>query len=603
MTHDGASETIPPPSLGPYLLGRQIGRGGMGLVYEATHRESGQRVAIKSLSPQLATSEGFRERFEAEIASLETLRHQGIVRLFGYGEEGGTLYYAMELVEGTSLEEELRRGRRFHWREATQIAIQVSRALKHAHDHGVVHRDIKPANILLDPRGQTKLADFGIARLFGATGVTIAGGVLGTADYMSPEQAAGKPVTSRCDQYSLGGLMYTLIAGRPPFRADNLPAMLQLQRYAVPEPLRRYAPDIPAELERIVGQLLEKDPAARFPNTLVLARRLEAMLHGLSRPPADDDFVVGDQRGQTELDREAMSALDSHLGETRQAAGVLGESISLPGVSEAATPAAPMDVAQAPPRSRPVRYKAVEAISDVAPPPWRAAIGPAILLVAALVGLGAVLWLGTAPLSADALFERVAENHQRGDSDGRARDAVAEFLRRFPEDPRCEEVRLWGDDLRTRALEKQLLLGRLAGRARGGTKSVEELLHARANAIADQGAAEGAEAFRRLADLLEAAPAAGEGSAGAAAKQRRLYAELARREALRQATAEVSQSKLLVAFCEERLADARRVASDDPAGARAIADGLLRLVPRTAATAAALDDARDLADSLPAPPD
>ena len=122
-----------------------------------------------------------------------------------------------------------------------------------------MHRDIKPANILLFGDDRVKLADFGIARLFGTTQLTTAGGVLGTADYMSPEQADGRPVTARCDQYSLGGVMYALLAGRPPFRAKNLPQMLQLQRFAKPEPVRRYAPDTPEQLERVIMQLLGEE--------------------------------------------------------------------------------------------------------------------------------------------------------------------------------------------------------------------------------------------------------------------------------------------------------------------------------------------------------
>ncbi len=231
--------------LGPYKIGPRLGKGGMGSVYRGRNVETNQEAAIKALAPQLATSEGFRERFEAEIESLETLRHEGIVRLYGYGEEDGTLFYAMELVDGRSLEEELKAGRRFNWREVVDIAIQVCRALKHAHDHGIIHRDIKPANILLDQNERVKLADFGIARLFGSTQLTMAGGVLGTADYMSPEQAEGRPVTDRCDQYSLGCVMYALLAGRPPFQAKSLPEMLQLQRFAEAEPVRRYAPEAP----------------------------------------------------------------------------------------------------------------------------------------------------------------------------------------------------------------------------------------------------------------------------------------------------------------------------------------------------------------------
>src|SRR6185503_11799053 len=280
--------------LGPYEIEKPLGRGGMGSVYAATDTQTGQRVAIKALTPQLAMAEGFRERFESEIESLKTLRHEGVVRLYGYGEQDGVLFYSMELVDGVSLEDELKNGRRFNWREVTSIAIQLSLALKHAHDHGIVHRDIKPANILLYDDDKVKLADFGIARLFGTTQLTTAGGVLGTADYMSPEQADGRPVTARCDQYSLGGVMYALLAGRPPFRAKNLPQMLQLQRFANPEPVRRYAPETPEQLERVVMQLLAKDPADRFPNTQVLARHLQAMANALSRPASDDFALAGE---------------------------------------------------------------------------------------------------------------------------------------------------------------------------------------------------------------------------------------------------------------------------------------------------------------------
>src|SRR5215813_14097471 len=287
--------------LGPYEIEKPLGKGGMGSVYAAVDSQTGQRVAIKALSPQLAMAEGFRERFEAEIESLKTLKHEGIVRLYGYGEQDGVLFYSMELVDGTSLDDELKAGRRFNWREVTNIAIQLSLALKHAHDHGIVHRDIKPANVLLYDDEKLKLADFGIARLFGTNQLTTAGGVLGTADYMSPEQADGRPVTARCDQYSLGGVMYALLTGRPPFRATNLPQMLQLQRFAKPEPVRAFAPDTPEQLEHLIAQLLAKDPGERFPNTQVLARHLQAMAMALSRPAADDFELPMDHPGSERL--------------------------------------------------------------------------------------------------------------------------------------------------------------------------------------------------------------------------------------------------------------------------------------------------------------
>ena len=174
--------------LGPYRIGDPIGRGGMGTVYRGVNEETGKSAAVKVLSSVLYNDDTFRERFEAEIETLKTLSHPNIVQLYGYGKEDGHLFYAMELVEGTSLEEELQNGRRFQWREATHIGIEVCRALKHAHDCGVIHRDLKPANLLLNDQDQIKLADFGIAKLFGYTQMTAQGATLGTADYMAPEQ-------------------------------------------------------------------------------------------------------------------------------------------------------------------------------------------------------------------------------------------------------------------------------------------------------------------------------------------------------------------------------------------------------------------------------
>ena len=163
-----AMSDLPIKKLGPYTIEGIVGRGGMGSVYAGTHEETGENAAIKVLAPAMASDETFRERFIAEIESLKTLNHPNIVTLHGYGEYEGHLYYAMELVDGTNLDEELRRGRRFHWREVTQYGLDISRALKHAHDHGVIHRDLKPANLLLDRKDdQLKLTDFGIAKLFG----------------------------------------------------------------------------------------------------------------------------------------------------------------------------------------------------------------------------------------------------------------------------------------------------------------------------------------------------------------------------------------------------------------------------------------------------
>jgi serine/threonine-protein kinase len=270
--------------LGPYRLARRLGRGGMGTVFEGLNVDTAQPAAIKVLNPHLAVEEGFRERFEIEIETLKKLKHPNIVRLYGFGEQDGVIFYAMELVHGTNLEDELQAGRRFNWRETTSLGIKLARALQHAHDHGVIHRDLKPANLLLTPDNDLKLADFGIARLFGNTRLTSAGGLVGTAEYMAPEQADGRAITPQCDLYSLGGVLFAMLAGRPPFSGSSLPEILQLHRFAAPPSVLRFAPDVPGELADIIARLLSKDAAARGTNARVVGKQLSALEHALSMP-------------------------------------------------------------------------------------------------------------------------------------------------------------------------------------------------------------------------------------------------------------------------------------------------------------------------------
>ena len=444
--------------LGPYRLGKQLGRGGMGAVYEAVETQTGDEAAVKVLSPHLAADEGFRVRFEAEIESLKKLRHPHIVRLFGYGEQAGTLFYAMELVHGTSLEDELRRGRRFDWREVTRIAIKICRALKHAHDHGVIHRDIKPANLLLTADGDVKLSDFGIARLFGNTRLTSDGGVLGTAEYMAPEQAGGRTLTDRCDQYSLGGVLYTLLAGRPPFRATTLVEMLQMQRYAEPEPITIFAPQTPSELARIIHQLLEKDPRKRFRNALILARSLEAMERGLSvSARGHDDFVVTppgvSQVGSENplaptLSPDELSRAAAHktpappqATEATMAYRPPGEDPPAPksDAAETAAPAPDRFTKMEEGRQQPGALR--EALSGLLAP-------QTLALVVALVLLVAAGWYMMRPPTADELFDRIETAAVAGYPDDleRAGPNIEAFLERFPDDPRAQRVQALADE-------------------------------------------------------------------------------------------------------------------------------------------------------------
>ncbi|HOA52665.1 MAG TPA: serine/threonine-protein kinase [Thermogutta sp.] len=337
-----------PQQLGPYRIVRRLGRGGMGTVYEAVHVVTNEPAAVKTLSESLIEEPDFRARFELEIETLRKLNHPNIVRLIGFGEEQGILFYVMELVHGPSLDQELRAGRKFHWQEVAEIGVQICRALRHAHDRGIIHRDLKPANLLRAENGTIKLSDFGIARLFGAPSHTGVGSILGTIEYMAPEQAESLPIGPRADLYSLGAVLYALLVGRPPFKVTSFAEILHLHRTSQPAPVRSFVPDCPEELDRIIRELLAKDPDKRIANALLAGRRLQAMLHALTKhkvagsedvlhatPGHLIDFGVeqGDRRS-VPVDGEApTAALPSSpepprpsLGETITAAGSPSES-------------------------------------------------------------------------------------------------------------------------------------------------------------------------------------------------------------------------------------------------------------------------------------
>jgi serine/threonine protein kinase len=263
--------------LGPYRLERVLGQGGMGIVYAGVDERTGTRAAVKVLLGNLDDRPNLRLRFEAEIESLKRLRHANIVQLYAYGEEEGRLFYAMEMVDGRSLQDELKSGRIFSVPETLRIGLQIAIGLKLAHDSGIIHRDIKPANLLITRQGLVKLTDFGIAKLFGGSQVTADGGVVGTVDYMSPEQAEGKPVTHRSDLYAVGGVLYALLARIPPFGGRSVPQIIHALRFDSPPPLRLRAPRTPPDVEELIQKLLAKEPADRVPTALVLAKRLHEL--------------------------------------------------------------------------------------------------------------------------------------------------------------------------------------------------------------------------------------------------------------------------------------------------------------------------------------
>ena len=272
-----------PEFLGPYRLGDALGRGGMGSVFAGEHVKTGEKVAVKLIAAHVADDMKFRRRFDAEIETLKRLRHENIVGLIGYGEQDGQLFYSMELVEGEPLQKRIRREKRLGWMITIDIAIQICAALKLAHDFGVIHRDLKPANLILTTEENVKLVDFGIAKIFGANEQTMAGSVLGTADYMAPEQALGEGITLRSDLYALGSVMYAMTAGRAPFKGKKITEVIASLKRDKPIPLEMIVPETPDDLVELIHHLLEKDPADRPPTALAVMNRLKAMRNGLLR--------------------------------------------------------------------------------------------------------------------------------------------------------------------------------------------------------------------------------------------------------------------------------------------------------------------------------
>lgn len=603
--------------LGPYRIVRKIGRGGMGTVYEAENTTTGEPVAVKVLSAAMAMDEGFRDRFEGEIETLQKLRHPNIVRIYGHGEEHGLMFYGMELVSGTSLEEELQAGRRFDWREVTRIGVQMSRALKHAHDSGVIHRDMKPANLLITAERDVKLTDFGIAKLFGATGLTAEGGVLGTAEYMSPEQAEGRVATHRSDLYSLGGVLYALVAGRPPFRAKSIPEMLQLQRFAQPDPLRRWSADVPEELASIIAQLLEKDPEKRIASAMILARRLEAMEHGLTarrEAPANARTVAEPGSGRIQI--SARSASDSGADEQlevtrantpppakRVAVAKTSDSADLgetqftdqgnaePGYAlvEPVTPSLIKGTGK-------VRFTTVEEEAEAETSALRETLAILVspqtwLLIGSLVCLALIaLWM-LRPPSAAKLYAAIAAaaSDENPDRLIEAEANIARFLRYYPDDERAKEIEGYRDDIELTKLERRF--DRRAKQLKMDQSGPEERAYAEAMQVAPldpQRAIVLLEAMLALYGQPDETASAGK----LPASSQELTVQLARKKLSRLRETAREQSREDLSKLKRQLAKADKLSVTEPARARAMWEGIIVLYEKKPWAQEVVDQAR-----------
>jgi serine/threonine-protein kinase len=558
------------------------------------------------------------------VETLKKLRHANIVELYGFGEQDGHLFYSMELVEGHSLHDELESGRRFAWREVIRIGIDICAALKHAHDRGIVHRDLKPANLLLDAGERVKLADFGIAKLFGGARMTAEGGVVGTADYMAPEQAEGRPATTRSDLYSLGSVLYALLAGQSPFASKTLPEVIYRLCNEAPPPLERYVTGVPQELLDVISQLLEKDPQKRIGTVTAVAKRLAAMQQELvvegDGGPKDSD---GPKAGDAEPDYD-FELSDDAAGAQRPVRGELGgagPTLDLPcrdpaGVELAGGQLAGGQLAggqlaggqlpavskQEPTPTRtfaPTQSKAGDSSPDPPPQPMAAVSHfttldddvrrrashdrspvaeeeegsvwiKAAALILALAGVSLVLWYALRPPSADALYQQIVAAADEDDMQAlmAIEDEIRHFIGRFTSDPRCDEVRTYGEQIDLYRLQRQFERRALLLSGPGSLSPVE-LIYLNATRMAETDPEAAAAKLQALIDVF--------GQQADVPEETRRCVQLARQQ-LQELNERIKQSsrQQLVAI-EQRLAQAENLRDSDPVAAEAIWRGIIEL--------------------------
>ncbi len=289
------------------IIGR-IGSGGMADVYEAEDTQLGRRVALKLLFRRFAEDPDFVERFRREASSAAALNHPNVVQVFDRGEWDGTYYIAMELLEGRNLKDIVREYGPLEPAVAVDIVLQILRAARFAHHRGVVHRDIKPHNVIVDGEGRAKVTDFGIARA-GSSDMTETGLIMGTAQYLSPEQAEGHPVDARSDLYSIGVVLYELLTGVVPFDAEAAVTIALKQVSEEPVPPRVRNPAVPPALDAVTLRALQKDPAARYQDADQFIAALEQAQAGVIADDPVAELEAQDERSWRRIALIAVAVL------------------------------------------------------------------------------------------------------------------------------------------------------------------------------------------------------------------------------------------------------------------------------------------------------
>jgi serine/threonine protein kinase len=279
---------------GRYQVLQELGRGGMGIVFQAHDKQLNDQVAIKILSPLLSNDADALDRMKREVAAARRITHPNVIRIHDIAEAKGLHYVSMEYFHGISLKEYIKRSGSLSLMQAYNVASQICDGLEEAHKQGVIHRDLKSQNIIINPAGHLKIIDFGLAHSTHLQGMTATGLIMGTPEYMAPEQVSGKRVDERADIYSFGIILYELFTGKVPFSGDSAIAVGFMQMKDPPQPPHQINPQIPPEIETVILKCLEKEPNARFGSVVQVKTALQNAIHA----PAQDLSISRSQRDQ-----------------------------------------------------------------------------------------------------------------------------------------------------------------------------------------------------------------------------------------------------------------------------------------------------------------
>ncbi|MEZ6041338.1 MAG: serine/threonine-protein kinase [Planctomycetaceae bacterium] len=410
--------------IGPFLIEKQLGAGGMGIVYLATYEPAGKKVALKVLTPALSSDAKLLKRFEREIDILKKMSHPNIVKYYGGGTKDGQRYYAMEFVDGGSLQDVLKKRGRLNVEQTIQVGRQLCAALEHAHNAGIIHRDLKPANLFISRKGRLKLGDFGIARDTEATALTAAGKTVGTYAYMAPEQIHGNaPISRKTDLYATGCLLYEILTGETPFLADNPAEMLIQHLNDDPHNVREFNKDCPIWLDELIDRMLSKNPDERPYDALAVHTELSEMLRKLTHSEA-----VASTMPRSFMASDMQDNIDTVI---------VGQS----------TIAAATESATDKPRKKKKKKRDQSPFYERT---W-------FLLTCLGLLIGGAVWFSLPP-GEETLYELCRQTWQSNETmvrrDGRQNHMLS-YLERFPEGTHASEIQQWANEIAADTYEQK----------------------------------------------------------------------------------------------------------------------------------------------------